>query len=215
MNHRATPPPDESRRLISSFDPARDGFGFRNPLGEVPQRAVAGAVLRPLDSFLYGNGLCFGMVVAALAWHEAGHGEGRVPRLRPTPELLESLRGYHARQFRPRVVLAAVLDWVAHGGKPQGILRRLRLPGSGDPCVLNFGPSVNRHFFRCLYRAHAVAPYRVDRTARETRLYVYDPNHPGDRTRFVTFRDGGFSYAGFRSREGWGITPLALSAIIG
>ena len=199
---------------MSPFEPARDGFGFRNPLGETPLRAGAGMILRPFDSFLYGNGLCFGMAVAALAWYEAGAVQSPVFSLRATPELLETLRGYHARQLRPRVVLAAVRDWIASGGgKPEGVPGRLTLPGEGDPCVLNFGPAANRRFFRCLYRAHAVVPYRLDRVGGETRLYVYDPNHPGDRGRFVTFRDGEFSYAGFRSREGWGITPLPLSAV--
>lgn len=198
------------------FDPARDGFGFRNPLGEVPRRAGGGALLRPFDSFLYGNGLCFGMAVASLAWFEAGPPGTPVSDIEPRPEVLELLRCYHARQLRPRVVLAAVRDWTASGGgKTEGLPGRLRLPGSGDPHVLNFGPAANRRFFRCLYRAHAVVPYRVDRAGDETRLYVYDPNYPGDRRRFVAFRDGGFSYAGFRSREGWGITPLPLSAITG
>ena len=200
---------------MTPFDPARDGFGFRNPVGKVPLRTGPGILLRPLDSFLYGNGLCFGMVVAALAWHEAGSVEASVSGLRATPETLEILRGYHARQLRPRVVLAAARDWtVSGGGKPEGLPGRLRLPGSGDPHVLNFGPAANRRFFRCLYRAHAVVPYRVDRTEGEVRLYVYDPNHPKDRGRFVVFRDGGFSYAGFRSRAGWGVTPLPLSAVI-
>ena len=201
---------------MAPFDPARDGFGFRNPVGEVPQRAGVGAALRPLDSFVYGNGLCFGMAVASLAWYEAGPEAASVSGLRPTPALLEALRGYHARQLWPRVVLAAVRDWLATGGaKPDGVPGRMRLPGDEDPCVLNFGPSANRRFFRCLYHAHAVVPYRVDRAGEETRIYVYDPNHPGDRGRFVSFRGGGFSYAGFRSGEGWGITLLPLSVILG
>jgi hypothetical protein len=201
---------------MTPFDPARDGFGFRNPVGEVPLRTGPWTLLGPLDSFLYGNGLCFGMAVAALAWYEAGSGETPVSGLRPTPEVLEFLRRYHARQLRPRVVLSAARDWmVSGGGKPGGLPGRLRLPGSGDPCVLNFGPAANRRFFRCLYHAHAVVPYRADRAGGETRLYVYDPNYPKDRGRFVTFCDGEFSYAGFRSREGWGITPVPLSAVIG
>ena len=201
---------------MSPFDPARDGFGFRNPLGEVPRRAGAGEILRPFDSFLYGNGLCFGMAVAALAWYESGAMESPVSCLRATPELFEILRGYHGRQLRPRVVLAAVRDWLSSGGgSSEGLSGRLRLPGDGDPCVLTFGPAANRRFFRCLYHAHAVVPYRIDRDGGEIRLYVYDPNHPGDRGRFVVFRNGGFSYAGFRSREGWGITPLPLSAVTG
>ena len=154
------------------------------------------------------------MAVAALAWYGAGSGEATVSGSRPTPEVLEVLRGYHARQLRPRVVLAAVLDWLAFGGgRPEGLPGRLRLPGHADPHVLNFGPAANRRFFRCLYRAHAVVPYRVERTGEETRVYVYDPNHPGDRGRFVAFRDGSFRYAGFRSREGWGVTLVPLSAV--
>jgi hypothetical protein len=45
-------------------------------------------------------------------------------------------------------------------------------------------------------------PYRIE----EGRVYVYDPNHPRDRERFVKFMHGEFEYSGFRSREGWGIT---------
>lgn len=198
---------------MAPFDPARDGFGFRNPLGEVPRRLVGAKLLQPLDSFLYGNGLCFGMAVAALTWHEAS-ATIPVSGLAPTPEILGTLRSFHARQLRPTVVLAAVRDWLASGGaRSESLLVRLRLPGQIDPHVLNFGPSVNQRFFRCLYRAHAVVPYRVDRVGKDVRLYVYDPNYPGDRGRFVVLRDGGFSYSGFRSREGWGITLLPLSAM--
>lgn len=201
---------------MTLFDPARNGFGFRNPLGEVPSRVLGGKLLQPFDSFIYGNGLCFGMAVAALARYETGSGDGLASTLSPTPELLKGLRGFHARQLRPRVVLAAVRDWIASaGGKPDRVHGRLRLPGQLDPHVLNFGPSANRRFFRCLHRAHAVVPYRVDRIGKEVHLYVYDPNYPGDRGRFVALRDGGFSYAGFRSREGWGITLVPLSAITG
>ncbi len=154
------------------------------------------------------------MAIAALALYEAGSWDSPVSALQPTREVLELLRSYHSRQLRPRVVLAAVRDWLGSGGgRPNGLPGRLTLPGGADPCILNFGPAANRQFLRCLHHAHAVVPYRVDRVRRETRLYVYDPNHPGDRRRFVTFRDGEFSYAGFRSREGWGITPLPLSAV--
>ncbi len=149
---------------MASFDPARDGFGFRNPVGEVPRRTGPKMLFRPLDSFLYGNGLCFGMAAAALHSFEAGLVRTPVHDLPPTPELLEFLRGYHARQLRPRVVLATVLDWIASGGgKAGGLLARIRLPGDGDPHILNFGPAANRRFFRCLHRAHAVVPHRVDR----------------------------------------------------
>ena len=199
---------------MSTFDPARDGFGFRNPLGEVPPRGDWGKLLRPLDALLYGNGLCFGMSVAALAWHGAGSCDVPVSNLAPTPELLKVLRTLHARQLGPRVVYAAVRDWLASGGgRPDLLLGRLRLADETDPHVLNFGPSANRRFFRCLYRAHAVVPYRVDRAGEEARLYVYDPNYPEDRERFVALREGEFSYSGFRSREGWGITPVPLSAV--
>ena len=200
---------------MARFDPARDGFGFRNPLGEVPSRLIGGKLFQPFDSFIYGNGLCFGMAVAALARHETGSGDGPASALVQTPELVKELRSFHARQLRPRVILAAVRDWLAScGGRSDLLLGRLRLPGQIDPHVLNFGPSANRWFFRCLYRAHAVVPYRVDLVGEETRLYVYDPNYPRDRGRFVVLRDGGFAYSGFRSREGCGITLVPLSAVM-
>ena len=69
---------------------------------------------------------------------------------------------------------------------------------SAAPHVRCFGPAPNRRFLCCLVRTHAVVPYRV----QEGRLYVYDPNYPRDRERFVKFDHGEFDYGGFRSREG-------------
>ena len=197
------------------FDPARDGFGFRNPVGMAPGRTGGDTPLRRLDSFLYGSGLCFGMAAAALASFQRPASPYPLAALPLTPNLLGMLRGYHARQARPEVIVAAVLDWLrARGGRPEGLLDRLRLPGeSTDPHVLNFGPALNGSFFRCLYRAHAVVPYRIEGGGGERRLYVYDPNHPGDRGRYVSFRGGGFGYGGFSSGSGWGVTLVPLSAI--
>lgn len=199
------------------FDPARDGFGFRNPTGTAPERTGEHALLRRLDSFLYGSGLCFGMAAAALANHQRPTSPYPLAALPRTPDLLGILHEYHARQLWPRCVLAAVRDWLrARGGRPGGVLDRLRLPDESlDPHVLNFGPAPNGGFFRCLYRAHAVVPYRVEGDGWERRrLYVYDPNHPGDRGRYVSFRGGGFRYGGFSSGSGWGITLVPLSAIV-
>jgi hypothetical protein len=54
-------------------------------------------------------------------------------------------------------------------------------------------------------------PYKVE----EGRVFVYDPNYPRDRERFVEFwRDGRsveFAYGRFRSWEGWGITLVPAS----
>jgi hypothetical protein len=121
-----------------------------------------------------------------------------------TPDLLAMLRRYQRRQFRPRVVLATVRDWVASGGgRSKRILGRLRVVGTSTGAhVLCFGPAPNRRFLYCLARAHAVAPYRIE----EGRVYVYDPNYPRDRKRVVKFSSGDFEYGGFRSWEGWGIT---------
>lgn len=193
----------------STFDPARDGFGFRNPVGMVPERA-GGLLLRRLDGFMYGGGLCFGMAAAALANYVRSDSPYSLAARSLTPEVLTIVRSYHARQLAPGVVLAFVRDWVgARGGSPGGLFGRLRLPGDRDPHVLTFGPAFNKSFFRCFYYAHAVVPYRVE----EERLYVYDPNHPKDRERFVAFRDGGFEYGPFASAAGWGITLVPLSAV--
>ena len=198
-----------------TFDPARDGFGFRNPAGMAPERTGGARLLRRLDAFLYGSGLCFGMVAAALANFQRPTSPYPPAALPLTPDLLGILRGYHARQVRPGVIVAAVRDWLrARGGRPEELPDRLRLPGeSPDPHVLNFGPAANGSFFRCLYRAHAVVPYRIEGRGGERRLYVYDPNRPGDRGRYVSFRGGGFCYDGFTSGSGWGITLVPLSAI--
>ena len=198
------------------FDPGRDGFGFRNPARTVPEGAGGGKLLRRLDGFLYGRGLCFGMAVASLRYFvERGADPGHQPlaELPPAPGLLGDLRGLHARQYGPRVVAAVARDWVAsNGGRAETLLGRLRLVGeSPDPHVLCLGPGLcAKGFFSRLSRAHAVVPYRVE----EGRVYVYDPNYPGDRERFLELRrDRGFVYDGFRSREGWGVTLVPLSVV--
>ena len=199
-----------------NFDPARDGFGFRNPVGIVPSRTGGGKILRRFDPFLYGRGLCFGMAAASLLYFADRATDTRRPplvELPLTPALLDALRRCHSWQYGPRVVFAAVVDWVTSGGgRAEHVLAQLRLAGtSPNPHLLCFGPALNRRFFWCLARAHAVVPYRTE----EGRVYVYDPNHPGNRERFVEFwRDGRgveFAYGGFRSREGWGITLVPVS----
>jgi hypothetical protein len=205
-----------------TFDPASDGFGFRNPVGEVAVGNRGGPLVRRLGAVLFGKGLCFGMVAMALrSFAEQSTDEPHPPLagLAPSPELLGEIRRYHVRQYGPRAVLAAVGDWlISRGGRPEGTLGRLRLAGA-DPHLICFGPTVNRRFFRCLLRAHAVAPYRIEATDRETRVYVYDPNHPKDKGRYVLFRHDGsgrireFGYEGFGTRWGWGISLFPLSAI--
>ena len=190
----------------TNFDPAHDGFGFPNPVGWAPNRSGGGALLGPLDALVYEKGLCFGMVVASLAtFYAAGPRRPPLAELPLTATLLETLRECQLRQFQPRVVLTTVLDWLASGGgRPERVFGRIRAVGeSPDPHVLCFGPALNRRFFSCFARAHAVVPYRVE----GARVYVYDPNYPRDRGRFVEFWRGGaqFAYEGFRSREGWGI----------
>ncbi|MEJ7871836.1 MAG: hypothetical protein WKF67_06220 [Rubrobacteraceae bacterium] len=146
---------------------------------------------------------------------------GRKTRLRPplaelslTPDLLAVLREHQLRQFHPRMVYAAVRAWVVSGGgRPGSVLGKIRPVGmSPDPHILCFGPALDRRFFSCFARAHAVVPYGVE----EGRVYVYDPNHPRDRGRFVDFVWGSeeFVYDGFRSREGWGITLVPASACL-
>lgn len=205
-----------------TFDPARDGFGFRNPVGEVAIGSGRGPLHRRLGAILYGKGLCFGMVTMALrsfAEQPADASQPPLSGLPPSPELLGEIRRYHVRQYRPGSVLAAVGDWLrSRGGRPDSVLRRLRLAGT-DPHVICFGPAVNRGFFRCLLRAHAVAPYRMETDDEQTRVYVYDPNHPADSGRYVLFRRdasgrvGSFQYEGFGTRWGWGISLFPLSAI--
>lgn len=205
-----------------AFDPVRDGFGFSNPVGEVAIGSGGGPLLRRLGAVLYGKGLCFGMVSMALMSfvERSEDAPGRsLAGLPPSPELLGEIRRYHIRQYTPRAVLAAVVDWLrSRGGRPEGIPGRLRLAGA-DPHLICFGPAVNRRFLWCLLRAHAVAPYRIEEAEREIRVYVYDPNHPRDRGRYVLFRRDGsgrireFEYEGFATRSGWGISLFPLAAI--
>jgi hypothetical protein len=130
-----------------------------------------------------------------------------------TPDLLDNLRKRHLQQFWPQTVFSVVRDWVAsRGGRLEYVYRQIRLAGvDPNPHVLCFGPALNRRFFYCLARAHAVVPYKVE----EGRVFVYDPNYPRDRGRFVEFwRDGRsveFAYGRFRSWEGWGITLVPAS----
>ncbi len=195
------------------MDLSRDGFGFRNPIDRAPDRTGWGRILRWSDAFVYGKGFCFGMAVVVLLSF-SGEAKGLCPPLADlslTPDLLAVLREYQLRQFHPRVVMATVRDWVASGGgRSERVLGRIRMVGAGsDPHVLCFGPASNRRFLYCLARAHAVVPYRIE----EGRVYVYDPNHPRDRERFVRFTHGKFEYGGFRSREGWGITLVPSNAL--
>jgi hypothetical protein len=157
---------------------------------------------------LYGKGLCFGMAVASLLYFADRMKDTHRPPIAEfslTPALLDTLRMHHAQQYGPRTILATVWNWVASGGGcPKYVLDWLCLVGiDSDPHILCFGPALNRRFFSCFAQAHAVVPYRVE----GTRVYVYDPNYPRDRGRFVEFWRGGaqFAYDGFRSREGWGI----------
>ncbi len=206
---------------MSGFDPARDGFGFRNPVGEAAIGSTVGSLSRRLGAILYGNGLCFGMVAMALRRFDDLASQPPLAGLPPSPELLGEIRRYHFRQYMPRAVLAAVVEWLrSGGGRPQGVPERLRTAGSGaNPHLICFGPAVNRRFLWCLLRAHAVAPYRIEAASGETRVYVYDPNHPGDGGRCVIFRRDGsgrvreFAYEGFETRSGWGISLFPLSAI--
>ncbi len=203
-----------------AFDPARDGFGFRNPFGEVAIGSTMGPLLRRLGALLYGNGLCFGMVAMALG-RFAKRPTVPLAGLPPSPELLDEIRRHHVRQYTLQAVVAAVIEWLrSEGGRPEGVPERLRVAGSSaNPHLICFGPAVNRRFLWCFRRAHAVAPYRIEIGSGETRVYVYDPNHPGDRTRNVLFsRDGSgrvreFEYEGFESRSGWGISLFPLAAI--
>src|SRR5215210_4843265 len=155
-----------------TFDPDRDGFGFRNPTGRASDRTGGGRTIRRSDAFVYGKGLCFGMAAAVLLSF-SGEAKGIRPPLADlslTPDLLAVLHEYQLLQFHPWVVLATVRDWVAsRGGKSERVLGRLRAVGtSSDPHVLCFGPATNRRFLYCLARAHAVVPYRIE----EGRMYV-------------------------------------------
>lgn len=161
---------------------------------------------------MYGKGLCFGMAAAALL-NFSGRATERRPPLADiplNPNLLAVLREYQLRQFYPRTVLATTRDWVTSGGgRPDRVLGRLHPAGTSlVPHILCFGPAPNQRFLYCFARAHAVVPYRIE----EGRVYVYDPNYPRDRERFVEFARGEFEYGGFRSREGWGITLVPVPA---
>jgi hypothetical protein len=207
---------------LHCFDPGRDGFGFRNPVGEVAVGSGRGPLLRWLGALLYGKGLCFGMVAMALRSYVEHSTDASYPPLAglsPSPELLAEIRRFHVRQYMPRAVLAAVIEWLrARGGGPDGIPGRVRLAGTNQQMIC-FGPTVNRRFLWCLLRAHAVAPYRIEDADQETRVYVYDPNYPKDRGRYVIFRrdeEGRireFEYEGFGTCRGWGISLFPLSAM--
>jgi hypothetical protein len=171
---------------------------------------------RRLNSFVYGGGLCFGMAALALALYRERYPGAPLVERPPEPELLEMVREWHVRQFYPRCVRSAVRYWLtALGGRPEYASARLRLPdASDDPHVLCFGPKPNLQAARCFLRAHAVAPYRLEREEGLRRVYVYDPNFPQDPNRYITFYKGGveFDYGGFASAKGWGITLIPISA---
>ncbi len=108
---------DNSKNV--KFDPARDGFGFRNPIDRTLDRTGGGRILRWFDTFVYGKDLCFGMAATLLLsfTREAKGIRPPLADLSPTPDLLAMLREYQLQQFRPRVVLATVWDWIISGGQ--------------------------------------------------------------------------------------------------
>lgn len=200
-----------------AFDSARDGLGFRNPRGVVPERRRDTALLARYDRFVYGDGLCFGMAAYALRRFAAGDG-ARLAEPSDSAEVLDAVRDLHGRQMRPRAVLAVVIGWLQdRGGRPDLELRRLRLPGEGpDPHVLCFGPlGLGPGFLRAMREAHAVVPYRLE----GDRLYVYDPNYPSDRGRYLALRRDkigrpvGYAYGPFDSGRGWGLALVPISAV--
>lgn len=199
------------------FDPARDGFGFKNPFGIFPERqgtGVRGLLFRRFDAFLYGNGLCFGMAAAALDHYAAGRAAAPLAELEPAPEVLDWLMRCHARQLAPQTVTAAVGSWLrSQGGRPDLALRSPRVAGDHDPHILCLGPAFNRRFLRSFRESHAVAPYRIEMQNGERRIYVYDPNRPGSRVRYISLRGRSFEYGDFSSVEGWGISLVPLSAV--
>ncbi|MGI8649556.1 MAG: hypothetical protein ACR2KW_04135 [Rubrobacter sp.] len=203
---------------MGTFDPARHGFGFRNPVGKRTGAAGAYGLRNWFSSLVYGRGLCFGMVVGSLRSYLRNE---EVAHLPVSPGLLKYLKRLHLEQFRPVAVLKIVWFWV---GSQSGVSPGdIRLPDAGapssDPHILCFGPVLNRSFLRCIRRAHAVVPYRIEESpdetrTGETRIYVYDPNHPKKRDRYVTLGPGGgFAYGGFSAKGGWGVFPVPLSAI--
>jgi hypothetical protein len=139
--------------------------------------------------------------------------------LAPTPAVLDALRQQHLQQLWPRAAFAAVWNWITSmGGRPEYVLERVRVAGvDPDPHILTFGPALDHRFLSCFARAHAIVPYRVE----EGRLYVYDPDHPGDRERYVELRRGSavrgveFAYGRFRSQEGWGLSLVPASVLRG
>jgi hypothetical protein len=206
--------PSTDTRSTSSFDPARDGFGFKNPSD--PQKGR-------IDTLLYGRGLCFGMAAAALAAFSGLERRWPPPLagLASTPELIREIRRYHALQFRPQVALRVGWNWTrTRGGRRDHVAGRIRIAGDSDPHILCLGPRAGRGFFGRFALAHAVAPYRLEEDREKLFAFVYDPEYPKDREMKIIFRRGSggrferFGYGGFDSREGWGITPVPLSALL-
>ncbi len=165
---------------------------------------------------MYGKGLCFGMSAAALLYFSdraANTDRPPLAELAPTPDLLDTVREQHLRQFWPQTAFVTVWNWsTSMGGRPEYVLERVRVAGvNPDPHILCFGPALDRRFLSCFARAHAVVPYR----AEKGRLYVYDPDHPGDRERYVEFWSNGrrtqFAYGRFRSQDGWGLTLVPIA----
>lgn len=171
-----------------------------------------------ISSLVYGRGLCFGMVVGALEGYF--HDEESVG-LPPSPDLLERLKRLHISQFRPSVVTEMARLWVrSRGGKGLASPEEIRFPDRSeptcDPHILCFGPALSGldRLFENFRGSHAVVPYRAERRADGTRFYVYDPNYPGHRGRYVTFGPGGdFTYGGFSAKGGWGVFPLPFCAV--
>jgi len=197
-----------SRRVtVRGFTPSQNGFRFTNSWSGEPLRRI-GLKLASIPIGKASNGLCGGMVFAALDWFEAG---------RPSPDDLASppdgsvLRTYVIDRLIdsfdlpggvvPYVTMMStrypahdreLLASIGQVASRAGVLARRTWPtvkeriDAGHPCPLGLvmvesdDPADLRH-------QHQVLAYAYWLRGTHLTMWVYDPNSPGDNRVTIAF----------------------------
>lgn len=211
-----------SSNAVPGFLPSRVGFHFRNAWPSSPARITGlGPIRIPIGDV--GRGLCGGMAFAArdrFDRNEAipaqaappGPGEPLFKEIVdrqfdsfgtlftvPIRFWLSSVASQGARdRDTVRDAWPRIKAGIDHGKPPMIGLSRL---AGWNPLAPDFG--------------HQVVGYRYDETSTEIRIWIYDPNYPGDDDVWLTVTrraDGGYAMSQSTGEPLIGLLALPFSA---
>jgi len=235
------------------FQPNPDGYNFQNTSRPLPSWGTfkqtfansdleyPGGIPKPLAWLFYQttyrnafSGVCDGMSSTTVSYYKGNESRpsGTITTYGLSPSAAWPLiELYHGRQLSKGLQNYRNNLWRNNPGV-DGVYNQLkaRLPvWMNDPFVLSFVPGPNNSIPKNQRFGHSVIPYWVEEQAGAwAKVYVYDPNFPGDRNRYFYFNfqtsphsfeyDMGFpipqgSQGNYivRSGNGWVIEPTPLS----